>query len=153
MLRINLEKITHARSSTSLHGPMCSLVSIVLNRLMADAASLDAALVNDMPDRRTSRPELQTDDKLATVLHAFFQKRLQDGEAALHLGHVPLLVLRTLNRLACHRVEERGVDREDCRSHSQKGEVLRAALMELHRLDVPVFPRRDSRASTVHPNK
>jgi hypothetical protein len=66
---------------------------------------------------------------------------------------VPLLVHRTLNRLACRRVEERGIDREDRRPHPQKGEVLRAALMELHRLDVPVFPRRDSRASTVHPNK
>jgi hypothetical protein len=114
---------------------MHSLVSALLRRGTSHLAPDEATL-----DRRTDRPERRADDELHAVLEAFFRKRLRThgGDAASPPDRVPLLVHRTLNRVAHRRAAGSRPGRDPLYPPLRREEVMQAALIELHRLDEPV---------------
>ncbi|MFB6248453.1 MAG: hypothetical protein ABEL97_07780 [Salinibacter sp.] len=86
------------------------------------------------------------------MLFAFFRKRLRlDEGPAPHSRGARLLVRRTLARLARRRVAEApaGAEAASNGSRPRKEEVLRAALMELRRLEEPA-PCLDEPGPSAH---
>ncbi|MFB6279265.1 MAG: hypothetical protein ABEK75_07140 [Salinibacter sp.] len=117
---------------------MCCLFSLVFGRGNSESTSDDAP-----PDRRSTQPERKADDELAPMLLAFFRKRLRSDRTPVpHSHQAPLLVRRTLARLARRRAVEASAEAAapSGRSRPRKEEVLRAALMELRRLEEPAPP-------------
>ena len=127
---------------------MCSLASAIIRHFATESTTDPAAPEHPSPSRQADRAEEAADRRLTGMLLRFFRNRLRaHPETTPQPGLPSLLVRRTLNRLARRRT---GVEPPSPDSKPRKAAVMRAALMELRRIEAPT--PADDPSSLVHRN-
>lgn len=113
---------------------MCSLASTIVRPFTGDSGPSTTDYPS--PSDRAAGPDGAPNRRLASVLLAFFRKRLRPEAPP---GLPSLLTHHTLARLARRHAPDApsGARPPVEGSPPRKAEVLRAALMELRRLDAP----------------
>lgn len=126
-----------------LYEPMCSFVSALCDRAHAEETPAESSTRRGQSVTPTGETNASPNPELTATLLAFFRKRLRvasDHDPRSGLAHV--LARRTLTRLARQRAsaEKETDETTSKRRPPPKSEVLRAALMELRKLEASAPP-------------